>query len=50
MIQGLEHRLALILFYFGEEPTDFDRIAQLWGMLEFGLEFEGRYKKKLINV
>jgi len=46
----LEHRLALILFYFGEEPTSIDRIAELWGMLEFALSFEGRYNKKLINM
>jgi len=34
----------------GKEPKTFDEIAKLWGVLEFGLSFEDRYKKKLINT
>lgn len=47
---GLEQRLALIRFYFGEEPTTFTRIAKLWGQLEYSLQFEGKLKKNKIKV
>lgn len=42
--------LALIHFYFNEEPKDFDRIAELWGKLEFALQFDGKLKKKKIKI
>lgn len=51
LIDGLEKRLALIHFYFGEEPDTFDRIALLWGRLAFVLELEGKFapKEKIIK-
>jgi hypothetical protein len=45
IIEGLEQRLALILFYLGKEPTSIDQIAKYWSMLEFGMEFDGKYQR-----
>ena len=42
--------VALIHFYLGEEPKTIDRIAQLWGRLEFALQFDGKMKKKEIKI
>lgn len=47
---GLRQILALIHFYLGEEPKTFDRIAELWGRLEFALQFDGKMKKQEIKV
>jgi len=41
---------ALVHFYFKEEPKDFDRLALLWGRLEFALQFEGKLKKRDIKI
>lgn len=50
-MDGLEKQFALIHFYFGEEPTTFDRFALLWGRLSFALELEGKFtpKEKVIK-
>ena len=42
--------LALIHFYFNEEPKSIDRIAELWGRLEFALQFDGKLKKKITRL
>ena len=49
IIDGLRQRLALIHFYFREEPTSLDRIALLWSRLEFVLEFQGIFKREIIR-
>ena len=47
-LKGLDQILALIHFYFGEEPDNFDRIAELWGKLQFALQFEDKMRIKTI--
>jgi len=48
---GLEQILALIHFYLGEEPLltckeneIFERVALLWGRVQFALQFEDKLK------
>jgi hypothetical protein len=41
---------ALVHFYFKEEPKDANRLAQLWGRLQFALEFKGELSRKEINI
>jgi len=47
---GFEQMIALIHFYFGEEPKNLDRFAVLWGRLEFALQFDGKLKKKEVKI
>ena len=53
--KGLDQILALIHFYLGEEPMLthgkkdlFDRIALLWGRVQFALQFEDKMRIKVI--
>lgn len=41
---------ALVHFYFKEEPNDMDRLALLWGRLQFVLEFKGELSHKEIKI
>lgn len=48
VIDALEQKLALVHFYFGEDPDGkgFEWFAKRWGRLAFALEFDGKFKKK----
>jgi len=45
----LAQRIALIRYFFHEEPNSMTEFAKQWGQLHFALQFDGKIKVREIK-